>query len=104
MQKYFYLMILAILPACGGGGGGDSSAPANQFNNTVSSSSNTSSTSSSVTNQAVGGLWYGTDADGDRIDLFISESGAFHFITSYTNNLGTCYWKMLQLRKCYGDR
>ena len=37
-------------------------------------------------NQAVGGIWYGTNADGIGIDLFIAENGDLHFLTEEDDN------------------
>lgn len=73
-----------MISACGGGGGGDA-APSNQYNNASTSSNNASDNSASSSSpesvsQKVGGLWYGVN-DGDRVDLFIAETGELHFLT-----------------------
>ena len=80
-----YILIICMISACGGGGGGDV-APSNQYNNTSTSSNNTSdnsasSSSSESVSQKVGGLWYGVNDEGDRVDLFIAETGELHFLT-----------------------
>ena len=73
-----YLAVIAALTiaACGGGGadGGDngSDAPTPQ-----------------PVNQSVGGIWEGTDSDGDTIVGLVTEDGVFHFIDPFGQGFGT---------------
>ena len=57
------LLFSVTLVACGGGGGdgGSTTAPP-------------------LSNQSVGGVWEGTDSDGDDIVGLVTEDGTFHFI------------------------
>lgn len=64
----FALLLVITLYGCGGGGGG-SSAPA-------------AAPPVPPVNQAFGGLWQGTDSDGDTIIALSTDSGAFHWVAT----------------------
>jgi len=64
------------LAACGGGGGDGDSPPASQ-------------SPPPAPNQSVGGIWEGTDLDGEAVIGLVTEAGAFHFIDPYGQGFGT---------------
>jgi hypothetical protein len=72
-MRYLTILTTLILAACGGGGGG----------------SGGSTVAPPPVNQSVGGVWEGTDSDGDDIVGLVTEDGAFHFIDPFGQGFGT---------------
>jgi hypothetical protein len=72
MRVLVAILVPLFLAACGGGGS-DGGAPAPP----------------PPANQSVGGIWEGTDSDGDTIVGLVTEAGAFHFIDPFGQGYGT---------------
>ena len=69
-MRHATLLLFALsLMACGGGGGGGGGG-------------STPDVTPPPVNQSVGGIWEGTDSDGDNIIGLVTEDGTFHFIDS----------------------
>jgi len=71
------ILLSLALTACGGGGGGDGDSPP------------ASQSPPPPANQSVGGIWEGTDSDGDAIIGLVTETGAFHFLDPDGQGFGT---------------
>ena len=78
MNKSLIRLVLGVLTltlfafalaACGGGGGGAVANPPVQ--------------PPPVTNESPGGIWFGTDSDGDEVLALVTETGRFHFVDEF---------------------
>jgi len=74
VSRWAYATIFFVcLSACGGGGGSSGSAPP----------------PAPAPTQSPGGIWFGSDSEGDQILALITESGRFHFLELTTGNQGS---------------
>ena len=76
-MRHATLLLFALsLMACGGGGGGGGGG------------GSTPDVTPPPVNQSVGGIWEGTDSDGDNVMGLVTEDGTFHFIDPFGQGFG----------------